>query len=402
MFTIKNVTSATPGRHQAGEVGLFLEVSKDGKSRRWLFRYVSPATFRPTEAGLGGFPLVGLAAARAKAMRMRQLVADGTDPIQQKREARATALAEHKAAVTFGAALTAYGEAFADKGAVTVDTVARVTRHVAPLLGRSLQSITTDDVLTALGSVQATHPKEAARVRNHVAVIFDYATARGLYAGANPASRAVFKFLVPAPPPAVPFRMMPVDDVPACYASLSDNPSPSRLCLRFLILTAARSQEAIRVEWSDIDIGQRLWVVPADKIKKRRVHKVPLSDAALAVLEQAARLFGDDGYVFPGAISGKPLAPRILEGVMRLQLRQPYSVHGLRAAFSTHAHERTDFAHELIELALAHVEGHGNAVARAYNRSDAIERRRALMDVWGRYVTGETPATNVVPWVKRA
>jgi integrase len=333
MFTQKNVVAAGPGRHQdkGKEQGLYLEVSKDGRLRRWLFRYVSPVTHRPTEAGLGGFPRVGLAAARTKARRMRQLVDDGVDPIHQKREAKTTAK------VTFGTALTDYGEAFADKGAVTVDTVARVTRHVAPLLGRSLQSITTADVLTALGPVQATHPKEAARVRNYVAVIFDYATAKGLYAGANPASRAVFKFLVPAPPPRAPFRMMPVDDVPACCAQLVDNPTPSRLCLQFLILTAARSQEAIRVEWRDIDLSQRLWVVPAHKIKKRRTHKVPLSDTAWAVLEQARSLFGGDGYVFPGAITGKPLAPRILEGVMRLQLRQPYSVHAMRAAFSTWA-----------------------------------------------------------------
>ena len=114
------------------------------------------------------------------------------------------------------------------------------------------------------------------------------------------------------------------------------------------------------------------------------------------------QLFGVGRYVFPGAAKGSPQSARTLESVMHRKMREPYAVHGFRAAFSTFAHDCTEFPHELVELALAHVEGRGNAVARAYNRSDALERRRALMVAWAAHVTREAAATNVVPFAARA
>jgi integrase len=163
-----------------------------------------------------------------------------------------------------------------------------------------------------------------------------------------------------------------------------------------------RSQEAIRVEWADIDMAACLWTIPAHKIKMRRVHKVPLSAPALAVLDQVALMFGMGRYVFPGATKGSPQSSRTLESVVHRKMQEPYAVHGFRASFSTWAHEHTEFPHETIELALAHIEGQGNAVARAYNRSAALERRRALMAAWAAHVTGEAAATNVVQFVARA
>jgi integrase len=137
-------------------------------------------------------------------------------------------------------------------------------------------------------------------------------------------------------------------------------------------------------------------------MKKRRVHKVPLSSQALDVLEQSRAMFEAGKFVFPGMTKGSPLNSRALQTVVQKQLHEPYAVHGFRATFSTWAHERTDVPHELIELALAHIEGQGNSVARAYNRSDAIERRRALMQMWGDWVTGANVASNVVQFVAGA
>jgi hypothetical protein len=121
----------------------------------------------------------------------------------------------------------------------------------------------------------------------------------------------------------------------------------------------------------------------------------------MALLEQARDMFMGDRFVFPGATKGSPLNPRALQALLHLQLREPYAVHEFRASFSTWAHERTEVPHELIELALAHVEGQGNAVARAYNRGDAIEKRRALMQVWGDFVAG-AQVSNVVQFAAPA
>jgi integrase len=387
--------SAKPGRHRI-EPNLYLEVSKDGRSRRFLLRFVSPATHRATEAGLGTHPAVSLADARARAAEMRTTIAKGIDPIQAKHEARAANIAARKASTTFGSALSAYVIAFKDKGDPVSELEALVTRHVDALLPRPLATITSDDVLMSLAPLHARLPKTAARTRAAISTIFNYSIARGMHSGANVASASVFKYLLPAAPASTPHRMMPVDKVPSFFASLSENANASRLCLQFLILTAARSQEAIKTTWDEIDLNAGLWTIPAERMKKRRVHKVPLSSQALDVLAQA-RDMCDGRFVFPGSIKGSPLNSRALQSMTQKRLGEPYAVHGFRAAFSTFAHERTEFAHETIEMSLAHIEGQGNAVARAYNRSDAIEKRRALMQVWGNYVTGAS-ASNVVPF----
>jgi integrase len=362
-----------------------MDVSKDGRSRRWVFRYVSPVTHRPTETGGKTFPLISLQQARDWARNMRGLVAQGIDPVHQKRAAKAAKEAAKTAAITFGDTLAACAQAFAS--AATTDKVAQLTRRVPVLLSRPLSSITTADVLAAIAPVQAAHPKQAARVRANIALICDYAIAKGLLAGANPASRAVFKFLLPPPPAGTPHRMMPVDEVPAFYSRLGTIPLPSRLCLQWLILTAARSQEAIRAEWCDIDIDQRLWVVPAAKIKMRRDHKVPLSSPALSLLQQARDMFGCGRYVFPGMTKGSPMNPRSLEAVMHDQMGQPYSVHGLRASFSTWCNDRTAFDFNDVEACLAHQVG--NAVSRAYDRSDRIAKRAAILEAWASFVCGQ-------------
>jgi hypothetical protein len=228
VLTVRSVQTATPGRHLDGR-GLYLEVSQDGKTKRWLYRFTSPVTHRPTEAGgIGIFPETSLADARAKADEYRSLVKQGIDPIVAKREKRAARIALQKSATTFDDALRAYVDAFADKGAAIFELDALVRRHVAALLPRPLASIATSDVLSALAPVQTRLPKTAARVRAATSVVFGYALARDMFTGSNPASREVFKFLLPAPPTSTPHRMCPIDDVPATLASTtcaSGNPT---------------------------------------------------------------------------------------------------------------------------------------------------------------------------------
>jgi integrase len=398
MFTVKAFLALVPGRHR-DERGLYVDVSPDGRTRRFVLRFVSPVTHRATEAGLGVYPATGLADARAKAAQYRAAIARGEDPIHAKRAKRAAKLAEDKPKKTIRDALTAYCTNFASKP-TTPELAKLLERHVLELLSHPLALVTPDDILQALEPLQAQSPKTAARVRGTLAIIFDYAIALRLHMGVNPAAKSVFKFLLPPTPASTPHRMMPYGEVPGFYARLAATPSASHLCLQWLILTASRSQEAIKAEWSEIDLDARLWTIPAHKIKMKRVHKVPLSAAALAVLDQAALMFGVGRYVFPGATKGSPQSSRTLESVMHRKMQEPYAVHGFRASFSSYAHDCTEFPHELIEMALAHIEGRGNAVARAYNRTDALERRRALMNAWGRFVTGEAAATNLVQFAR--
>jgi integrase len=403
LLTVRKVQTAKPGRHLDAD-GLYLEVTRKG-TRRFLYRYMSPATHRPTEASCGVYPIVGLADARAKAAEYRAIVKrDRQDPVILKRQAKAADVAAQKTSTTFADALAAYVEAFGggDKQDVVRELDALMRRHVATLLPRPLATISSNDVLHALACVQAKFPKTAARARTGVATVFGYALARNMFAGSNPASRDTFKFLLPAPPKSTPHRMMPYVDVPAFVRRLRETPSASRLALEFLILTATRTQETLEARWAEIDCAARTWTIAGVRMKMGRDHKIPLSDAAIDVLTRARGFRDSERLVFTGSIKGSCLSARALEVLLHRQLRQPYSVHGFRAAFSTWAHERTDYPHDLIELCLAHEEGRGNAVARAYNRSDAIEKRRALMQSWGDFVTGAASASNVKPLVARA
>ena len=161
----------------------------------------------------------------------------------------------------------------------------------------------------------------------------------------------------------------------------------AKLCLRFLILTAARSGEARGATWSELDLGNRLWTIPAERMKGGAEHRVPLSDAALAVLHEAAPLCGDNGLVFPSPRRrGSPLSDMTLTKVLRdCGLADRATVHGYRSAFRDWAAERTNAPHAVMERALAHTVA--DAVEAAYARSDLLERRRALMAEWGRFVT---------------
>jgi integrase len=398
VFTVRSLQVAKPGRHRI-ERGLYLEVSPDGQRRRFLLRFVSPQTHRATEAGLGTWPAVSLADARAKAAEYRSLIAKCIDPIHAKREKRASDKAAQMASTTFGAALDSYVKAFADKPAPTAELEALMRRHVATLLPRPLALITSDNVLAALQGTQASMPKTAARARAAVSTIFDFAVAKGMFNGANPARASVFKYLVPPAPRSTPHRMMPFAEVPGFFARLSETPSSSRLCLMWLMLTAARSQEAIRATWAEIDIEARLWTIAHERMKMRRAHKVPLSDAACAVLTEARDMFGVGTYVFPGMTKGSPLNPRALQCTLQKQLRAPYAIHGFRASFSTWANETQPFAFEDVEMCLAHQTG--NAVSRAYDRAEKIAKRAIILQAWGDFVTS-AQASNVVPLVAQA
>jgi integrase len=390
-LTALSIPTRKGGRHLDGQ-GLYLEVTRDGTSRRWLLRFVSPQTHRATEAGLGTYPTVSLADARAKAAEYRALIAKGIDPIQQKREARAQVIAEAKATTTFSDALAAYTKAFADKGASIFELKALLTRHVDALMPRPLATITSNDVLAALAPVQARLPKTAARVRAAASVVFGHALARNMFIGSNPAARDVFRHLVPSPPKSEHHRAMDYRDIPAFWQRLRAKQSAPSLALQLLILAGLRTQEALRLSWAEVDLDQRLITIPKQRMKTRVAHVVPIVDPMLAVLDEARDLFSEQGYVFPGMTKGSPCHPRALENLLHKQFDVPVSVHGFRSTLRDWLGDCTTVDRDTAEQILAHTIG---GVEGAYRRSTWIEKRRQALTLWGDYVTG-SQVSNVV------
>jgi integrase len=255
-----------------------------------------------------------------------------------------------------------------------------------------LGSIATGDVLTALAPVQARLPKTAARTRAAISAIFSYARAAGLYAGDNPASREVFKYLTPPPPKSEHHRAMNYRDIPAFWQRLRETRSATSLALQLLILAGLRTQEALYLHWDEVDLDQRLITIPKERMKARVAHVVPIVEPTLAILHEARDLFGDQGYVFPAAHGGRQ-TPRAFENLLHKRLKVEVSCHGFRSTLRDWLGDCTNVERETCEMILAHtVQG----VEGAYRRSTSVEKRKQALMLWGDYVTGANVASNVV------
>jgi integrase len=187
---------------------------------------------------------------------------------------------------------------------------------------------------------------------------------------------------------------MPYDQAPEFFASLSGG-AIVEAALAFLILTAGRSAEILGARWDEFNLEEALWTVPASRMKGRRIHRVPLSEPALAIL-RSLPTEPKNPFVFIGAVKGQPLtAPTMINLIRRTSPGAEFSIHGFRSSFRTWAAERTHFPPDVAEAALAHV-SHQSGVERAYNRSALLSRRRQLMDAWAAFLTGEAEQAKVV------
>ncbi len=382
-----------PGRHSDGD-GLYLVVEKSG-SKRWAFIFRwrepgKPAPGRLREMGLGSFKSVTLAKARDRAAEAREHLADGKDPIAEAKADRAIP--------TFGEAADALVRDLTpqwrnDKH--IAQWTMTLTEYAANLRPKPIDTITTEDVLAALKPVWTTKPETAARLRGRIERVLDAAKANGHRSGENPARwRGHLDHLLPKRQ-----RLsrghhtaLPYPELPDFMTSLRGREGTAALALEFLILTAARSGEVLGATWSEIDLSAKTWTVPPERMKAAKEHRVPLSEAALAVLTKAGELRKAD-HVFPGQSkkTGK-LSVMALEMVLR-RMKVGVTVHGFRSTFRDWAGEETSFPREVAEAALAHTIG--DEVERAYRRGDALEKRRKLMDAWASFVdTGQ--ADNVI------
>jgi integrase len=377
-------TILKPGRHSDGG-GLYLSNSAGGR-RRWVFLYTWRGKLR--EAGLGSASKAGvsLKAAREKAAEGRAMVKAGVDPLAEWNKA------DPEEVPTFGKTADDFLAAHAggwrnDKH--KAQWAMTLTRYCEAILNTPVDAIDTEAVLSVLKPLWARAPETASRLRGRIEQILDAAKARGFigHNEANPARwRGHLDKLLPkrAKLTRGHHAAMPYAEVPAFVAGLRERPATAARALEFAILTAARSGEALAARWDEIDFEGKIWTVPPTRTKAAREHRIPLTDRALAILEEMkAGRSGD--YVFPGRRLGRPLSGMAFEMLLR-RIKSPFTAHGFRSSFRDWAGNETHYPRELAEHALAHVIG--DKAEQAYRRSDALARRRELMDAWARHCEG--------------
>jgi integrase len=229
-------------------------------------------------------------------------------------------------------------------------------------------------------------------VRGRIEAVISYASARGWRSGENPARwRGHLDRLLPATSKVARVEhhaALPWVDLPAFVARVRTHPATAARALEFAILTATRTGEVLGARWSEIDLGARVWTIPASRMKANKEHRVPLSSGAMAILTEMEALRPDDGdsYVFPGQKPGKPLSQMAMLMLLRRMKREDLTVHGFRSTFRDWVEEETATPHAVAEMALAHTIG--NKVEAAYRRSDLFQKRAVLMEAWSDYCLG--------------
>jgi len=270
-----------------------------------------------------------------------------------------------------------------------ISWIQTLERHALPKIGnKRIDKIGRTDVLTVLTPIWTTRPETARRVRQRMRTVFRWAMAHG-FTETNPAGEVIAGALPPMPKVKAHLRSLPYQEVGSAIETIAESQATisAKLCFRFLVLTAARSGEARAATWDEIDMRERLWRIPSDRMKAGIEHRVPLSAQALDVLIEALELGDDSGLVFPSPLNpGTPMSDMTLTKILRSTgLADRATVHGFRSSFKNWTLEQTDSPWAVSEAALAHTLG--NSTEQAYARSDLFERRRALMQNWADYLT---------------
>ena len=385
-------TASDPGLLADGN-GLYLSISATG-TKSWIYRFMLHGKSR--DMGLGPVHTITLAEARLRAAEYRKQVYDGIDPIIARRQDRIQQALDANKAVTFFQAVEEYLEARQGtwKNPKHVQQIQRHLRQIAgDVLGNlPVQMVDTNQVMKVLQDLWRERTETASKVRGRIEAVLDYAKVRGYRTGDNPARwKGHLDQVLPRTSTITTVQhmpSMPYADMPAFINQLREQPGASAVALEFLILTAARTGEALGARWCEIDVKAGHWTVPAIRMKAKKEHRVPLSDAALTVLERARPKIEKQGeFIFPGGRAGKPLSDMALTETLRRMDLKGITVHGFRSTFRTWAGEETHFSREVIETALAHVVG--NKVENAYWRGDLYDKRQKLMVEWARYLQTE-------------
>lgn len=363
--------------------GLYLRIRTSGRS--WIF--IGTFEGKRIELGLGNALDVTLAKARDRAAEIRTMLIDGIDPRAERAKAKTSV--KEKPKVTFGK--------FAMELVDDIEDGFKNPKHrqqwrstlksyAQPLFEVSIDEVTTEQILAVLQPIWLSKAETASRLRGRIERVLDAAKVKGLRTGENPArGRGHLDLLLPKRSkaavkhhPALPFAQ-----IATFMAKLRERPAVAARALEFTILTAARSGEARGMTWGEVDLENKLWTVPAGRMKAQAEHQVPLSDAAMAILQamHEENLKPTD-FVFP-APRGGSLSDMALSQLLKRMDYSHITVHGFRSTFRDWAGEKTQFGREEVEMALAHTVA--SSVERAYRRGRALEKRRALMSAWAAY-----------------
>jgi integrase len=377
----RKVETAKPGKYSDGG-NLYLIVSPSG-ARKWILRFTWRG--KAKEMGLGSATSVPLVEARERASAARRRIANGFNPIEERKQ--------HQQIPTFGD--------LADEVRESLSAGFRNEKHkaqwkstletyAAPLRAKPVDTITTDDILAVLKPIWTVKPETASRVRGRIEKVLDAAKAKGYRESENPARwRGHLDNLLPRSPKLARGHHPAMDyvKVPAFMAELRGRQSTAARALELCILTAARSGEILNMTWSEADLEKKLWTVPAIRMKAGREHRVPLTARAISILKQLNETKLSD-FVFPGQKPGKPLSNMAMEMVLRRMKIENATVHGFRSSFRDWAGNESSYPREVAEAALAHVVG--DQTEQAYRRGDALEKRRKLMEEWASYCDGKS------------
>ena len=396
------VKNAKPGRHADGG-GLHLLV-KDSGARSWVYRFMLRGKSRDIGLGAAAGPgAISLSSARDVADALRLKVKAGIDPLEERQRMVADALAAAQAAQIAGITFKAVAEAYVAANEASWRNVKHrqqwrntLATYVYPEIGElPVADVGTPHVLKILEPIWQAKPETASRVRGRLETVLDAAKVRGYRTGENPARwRGHIAQILPARARLTRghHKALPYEAVPAFVQALREREAVAALALEFAILTATRTGEVLGATWGEVDLEKAIWTLPPARMKASKEHRVPLSPRAVEILESLKPL--NKVWVFPAAKGGK-LSDMAMTMLLR-RMKVDATVHGFRSGFRDWAAECTGYAHEVCEMALAHVIG--NKAEAAYRRGDLFGKRRRLMSDWAAYCgTPIANSSNVQP-----
>ncbi|MBV0932366.1 tyrosine-type recombinase/integrase [Marinobacterium weihaiense] len=387
-----------PGRYPVGGVaGLLLQVTSTG-ARSWLLR--TKVGDKRRDIGLGGFPDVTLAGARQKARDVKEQIMAGIDPVAERKAHRDAIRAAQAKALSFEEAARRCHDARKDEFSNPKhrqDWINSLERHAFPELGElPVDAIELPHVLKVLEPIWKAKTETATRVRQRVESVLSWATVSGHRIGENPARWPDnLDQLLPTPSKirkVKHHKALPWQEVPAFWADLRQRDGMGARALEFILLTAARSGEVRFATWDEIDLAAKIWTVPAERMKARKDHRVPLSESAIELLQRTPRMEGSK-LLFT-APRGNPLSDMSISAVCK-RMEVDATPHGFRSCFKDWARSRTAYPDEVSELALAHV--NSDATRAAYARDELLPQRTRMMADWAKFLSESTLNGEVVP-----
>jgi integrase len=369
--------------------GLFLQVKPDGL-KYWQYRYTKPDG-RDGLIQIGPYPRTTLEQARLARNEHRAAVSRGEDPAALRKQAKAQVKVASLRALTFKQC----GEKYIETHTATwrnpkhaQQWTNTLTTYAYKLIGAMRpEVIDTGLVLRVLNPIWLTKNETASRLRGRIENILDWAKVQGLRDGENPARWSGHLDHLLAAPSKVQkpthHAALPFTEIGAFFDALREEKVTSARAMEFTILTACRTNEMLGANWEEFDLAAPLWTVPAERMKAKRDHRVPLSSTAVVLLK-ALPTYGGTGLLFEGARETRPMSNMALLQLLKRMKREDLTTHGFRSTFRDWAAERTAFANEVAEMALAHTIR--DKTESAYRRGDLLDKRRELMQAWADYI----------------